>query len=370
MKSPTRSISRGKRKALAFSIAIAVGALGLSACAPASDGGTTDEPGSMEGAQILVVPYWLDNFNTAYTSWLTRYLNEMGAETTVINANAVASRQLDSINSAINTGQYDGIVWAPIDLGAAATTVKLIQDAGIPQVVFGAVLDPNEIQVPQVNLDEANSLTAAGEIAATYIAAHPELGDKPLAAFMGVYPQNETCVVRKDSFLRGMQSVTPDAEVVFFGSAQDAADATTKMTNFITTNTPFNVTIGCGSASTLGTLAALKAAGLGGAVNKVPEHVFAMTQDGSPPELEDLWDENSALMASMLLPPKDGARQTAELIAKVITGELPLDATDEVSFGWSPLSPDCEASRAIVLDEFDGVEGFDVPECSFEYQGD
>jgi ABC-type sugar transport system substrate-binding protein len=359
-----------RRKALSLSLvaAFAACALILSGCGSSgSSGSSSSSASSMKGKKILIVPYWLDNFNTGYTSWITRDLKKEGATTTVINANAVASRQLDAINNAINTKQYDGIVWAPIDLDAAANTVKQIQAAGIPQVVFEADLDPSQVKVPQVNLDEKNSLTAAGKLAATYIKDHPKLGSQPLAAFMGVYPQNSTCVTRKDSFLKGMQSVTPDAKVVYFGAAQNAADATTKMSDFITTHTKFNITIGCGSASTLGALAAMKSAGLANAVNKVPTKVFAMTQDGTPAELDSLWNKDSALMVSMLLPPKTGAQQTVNLLSKLVTGKLPLDSTESVQFGWTPITPDCAKYRPEVLSQFKGVQGFDVPKCSFSY---
>jgi ABC-type sugar transport system substrate-binding protein len=322
----------------------------------------------MAGKRILVVPYWLDNFNTAYTSWLTRILKAQGASVTVINANAVASRQLNAITSALGSNQYDGIIWAPIDLGTASNTVKQIQAAGIPQVVFEGDL-PSSVHVPQVNLDEQHSLTQPGVIAATYIKAHPKLGSAPLAAFMGVYPQNATCILRMHSFLSGMRSVMPNAQVVFFGAAQNSADAATKMTDFINRGKKFNVFDGCGSASTLGGLAGIKSAGLATAVNKVPKNVYVMTQDGTPPELQNLWNKSSAVMVSSLLPPKTGAEQTAALLTKVVTKAVPLNSTANIKFGWTPITPDCTKYRPLVLTQFKGVAGFNVPACSFTYTG-
>lgn len=337
---------------------------GGSAASSKSSSSTT----SMAGKKILIVPYWLDNFNTAYTSWLTRLLKAEGATATVINANAVASRQLNAITSAIDSNQYDGIIWAPIDLGTADNTVKQIEAAGIPQVVFEGDL-PSSVHVPQVNLDEQHSLTQAGVIAATYIKAHPKLGSAPLAAFMGVYPQNATCVLRMHSFLSGLQSVMPNAKVVYFGAAQNEADAATKMTDFINTGKKFNVTDGCGSASTLGALDGMKSAGMATAVNKVPQKVFVMTQDGTPPELQFLWNKNSALMVSSLLPPKTGAEQTLALLNKVVTKAIPMDSTENIQFGWAPISPDCAKYRPVVVTQFQGVSGFNVPQCSFTYTG-
>ena len=206
-------------------------------------------------------------------------------------------------------------------------------------------------------------------MAAQYIKAHPALGSAPLAAFMGVYPQNATCVLRMHSFLNGMQSVMPNARVVYFGSAQNESDAADKMTDFINSGKKFNVTDGCGSASTLGVLAGLKSAGMANAPDKAPQKVFIMTQDGTPPELQSLWNKNSALMVSSLLPPKTGAQQTTKLITKIITKQIPLDSTENLQFGWTPMTPDCAKWRPIVLDQFAGVAGFNVPGCSFTYSG-
>lgn len=336
--------------------------------ASSTAGTTTSSSKPLAGKKILVVPYWLDNFNTAYTSWLNRLLSAEGASVTVINANAVASRQLNAITSAIDTSEYNGIIWAPIDLGTADNTINQIKQAGIPQVVFEGDL-PSSVHVPQVNLDEQHSLTAAGVIAAQYIKAHPALGSAPLAAFMGVYPQNATCVLRMHSFLSGMQSVMPNAKVVYFGSANGQSDAANKMGDFITGGTKFNVTDGCGSASTLGVLDALKSAGMANATGKTPQKVFIMTQDGTPPELQSLWNENSALMISSLLPPKTGAQETSALLTKIITKQIPLDSTQNVEFGWTPMTPNCAKWRPVVLDQFAGVPGFNVPACSFTYTG-
>jgi ABC-type sugar transport system substrate-binding protein len=134
------------------------------------------------------------------------------------------------------------------------------------------------------------------------------------------------------------------------------------------------VSNGCGSASTLGVVAALNAAGLGaahrvGTDNKVPEHVFIETQDGTPPELQYLWNKNSAVMVSSLLPAKDGAKVTVPIMIKLLTGALPLDSKTLVQFGWAPLSPNCQKYRPQVLSQFAGVPNFTVPKCSFVYTG-
>ncbi|MDR1634204.1 MAG: sugar ABC transporter substrate-binding protein [Bifidobacteriaceae bacterium] len=357
-----------------------IAALGLSMVFVAGACGEPDESGgsgsasggqnagSLQGKKLLMVPYWLDNFDTAWANWVTRFFDEEGVEVTVINANANASRQLDAIDTAINGGQYDGIIWGPIDMESAATTVERIQGAGIPQLVFGASLDG--VSVPQLNLDVDNALTPDGGIAAEYVLSHPDLGDHTRAVFLGQYPQTTDCTRRYESFVKGLEQADPDAEIVFNGLASNSADAADKMTDFITQGKDFNVYGACGAELGLGGLSAMKSAGLASAVDKAPNDVFIMTQDATPPELQELWDKDSALRISSLLPPKDGAEMTLDIMSRLLKGELPIDSEESALLGWMPITPDCAKYRDVILDQFEGVEGFNVPECSFEWTGD
>jgi len=352
--------------------AVAIAAIAWGA-GMAGAGGQTSSASPLAGKKILVIPYWLDNFGIAFAHWIDQFVKADGGSTTAINANAVSSKQLNAINTAVNTGQYAGLVWEPVDGAAAATTVKAVQDAKMAQVVFQGV-PQGKWSAPILSLDETHSLTAAGAIAAKYIKSHPALGKSPQAVFMGVYPQNHNCVLRMKSFLNGMRSVTPSSKVVYFGSAKGQSDAARLMSDFINTHKSFNVTNGCGSASTLGVVAALNAAGLGGAKkvgadNKVPEHVFIETQDGTPPELQYLWSQKSAVMVSSLLPAKDGAKAVIPILRRLVAGSLPLDSKLLVQFGWKPLSPNCQKYRPEVLSQFAGVPNFTVPKCSFRYTG-
>src|SRR5437016_4464298 len=94
------------RWALVFVIAFALVACGGSG-APA----TSSSTGPLSGKKVLVVPYWLDQFNTANTSWISRLLTAAGAKVDVINPDKSASRQLDIIETAIANKSYNAIAW-------------------------------------------------------------------------------------------------------------------------------------------------------------------------------------------------------------------------------------------------------------------
>ena len=117
----------------------------------------------------------------------------------------------------------------------------------------------------------------------------------------------------------------------------------------------------------LGGISAINAAGLGGAVNKVPEHVYMMSADGTPPELAYLWSPTSSLMRSIVLPPKDTATAVIKLITDELTGKVAYNETAIIPHNYSPLTPDCNKERPYMLQQFAGVPNFTVPSCSFKY---
>jgi ABC-type sugar transport system substrate-binding protein len=113
------------------------------------------EMARLKGKRVLVVPYWLDAFGTAFGSWIERYYQQFGVSVTLFNANADDSSQLNELDTAIASGQYAGVIWQPIDLTAAGTTIRAIQQAKIADVVFNGELTPGAqgVEVPQVVFD-------------------------------------------------------------------------------------------------------------------------------------------------------------------------------------------------------------------------
>jgi hypothetical protein len=72
-------------------------------------------------------------------------------------------------------------------------------------------------------------------------------------------------------------------------------------------------------------------------------------------------------MFNGLLPPKDYAQQVLAIGNKLLSGELPLESTESIIAGALTLTPDCEADRAVILEQYAGVKELEVPECSFQY---
>jgi ABC-type sugar transport system substrate-binding protein len=169
--------------------------------------------------------------------------------------------------------------------------------------------------------------------------------------------------------VNGVHEVSPQAPVVYNQGASSESNATSEMTDFLTRKIHFNIFAGCGSAVTLGGIAAIDAAGLGGAVNKVPQHVYMMSLDATPPELQFLWSSTSSEMAAILNPPKNSAAVAVQLIENEVTGHVAYNASAESAVQFTTITPNCAVFRPFMIAQFAGVADFTIPKCTFTYTG-
>lgn len=355
-----------RRLALPLIVAFAV-----VACGGGGSPSTASSTGPLAGKKVLVVPYWLDQFNTANTSWISRLLTAAGAKVDVVNPDKSASRQLDIIETAIANKSYSAIAWQPIDETVAPSTIKKIQAAGIPQVVAYSSLQPGAggLTFSAAVVQWTSTYFDAGVAAANFLAQHPDLGP-PRVAYANIYPPEKKCDDLLTSYVNGIASVTPGVQVVYNQGAQSSAEATSKLTDFISRKIKFNVYAGCGTNFDMGGFAALQAAGLAkatpgpnGAVDKVPQSVWASSLDASEPELQQLWSPTSSMMRSVMFGPKAAAQAVAGLITDQLTGVSKYNDSAAQTVQLITLDSNCQNSRATVVDQFLGVQGFSAPTC-------
>ena len=322
---------------------------------------------TLADANVLVVPYWLDQFNTANTSWISRLLAEAGVgNVDVINPDKSASKQLDIIETAIASGNYDAIAWQPIDETLAVATIQKIQDAGIAQVVSFSSLVPGTdgLNFAGATVAWKSTYFESGVQAAQFLLEHPDLGP-PRIAYANIFPPEQKCDDLLTSLVEGVESVIPDDVVVVYNEGSTSqAEANSKMTDFIARGIQFNIYAGCGTTFDMGGFNAVRNAGLAGAVDNVPVQVYATSLDASPPELEVLWDPNLSMANSVMFGPKSAAEAVVELVLAQLTGEIGIDEAAEAEAALITLGTDCAAGQAAVLEQFEGVEGFEVPACA------
>jgi ABC-type sugar transport system substrate-binding protein len=349
--------------ALAAALLVA-GCSSGTAATPEASSGASEQQGSISGKRVLVVPYWLDDFNTAQTSWVKRLLAEENVTVDIINPNAVASKQLNAIETGIASQRYDLIVWQPVDSATALPTVKKIQQAKLLSVLdqAGFVQGTDGISVPQTKTDNLHALEESGKAAAEYVKAHPELGDKPLIAYMDSLPTSQMCQDRMTGFVNGAKSVTPEAELVFTGNATNQEDARAKLDAFISSGKKFNTFTGCGGQVTNGGMAAINAAGLGKATDNNPAAVF-VSGEATPQSFRWLWDPTSSYTRAFMFGPKSAAESLVSLIRGQLAGEIAYNEPKETEVKALTLDTECEAGRTEALAQYQGVEGFDLPAC-------
>ena len=334
---------------------------------------TAQDSADLSGKRVLVVPYWLDQFNTANTSWIARLLEEQGAEADIINPDKQAARQLDIIETAIASENYDAIAWQPIDETLAVSTIQKIQEAGLGQVVAFSSLQPGTdgLNFSGATVGWGDTYFQSGVDAAEWLLENPEMGP-PRIVYSTIFPPEQKCEDLLASLVRGVESVIPeDVEVVADIGAVSQAESNSKMTDFIAREIPFNIAAGCGTTFDMGGYEAIKAAGLAGATpgengaaDKLPEKVFITSLDASPPELEALWAPDESMMRSVLFGPKSAAEAVVSLVADQLSGAVAPDESNEAVASLLTLGPDCDAGRAAVLEQFEGVEGYELPACT------
>jgi ABC-type sugar transport system substrate-binding protein len=172
------------------------------------------------------------------------------------------------------------------------------------------------VQVPFVDLAEKDQAKEAGATAAKWVKQH--FNASPKIVDLSV-PNNTNCSNREDGFIAGATSADPATQVVARPNGQGVRLASQNaMADVIQSRKTFNIATGCNGESTLGALAALRAAGRGKAVNKVPVSEYLFSVDGTAAEVKELTDPSSPLMSTLALTPKDNTKALLDDLLNLI----------------------------------------------------
>lgn len=223
----------------------------------------------------------------------------------------------------------DAVAFAPLDSDASVAQVKKIQEAGITVITYN--VQPREQIAPRVFADDFTGSRIVGCNAGKYYKAM--FGDKP--ALIGVVdlPALPQVQDRKNGFYYGFLSVIPDAKIgqtVDGGGVIDKANPAA--TDLIQANPDMNVIFGINNDSSLGTLRALKAAGLYNADWGVLGSV-----DGSAPVMEELGNPETPYKAESGYPPYDFSIAPFILLGMAYEGKV--DATSQVVLAYPAIAP-------------------------------
>ena len=229
----------------------------------------------------------------------------------------------------------DAVAFAPLDSNASVPQVKRMLDAGLTVVTYN--VQPSEVVAPRVFANDYDGPLIVGCNAARYY--QEKFGDKP--AIIGVVdlPQLPQVQDRKNGFLKGFLSVIPTAVVaqaVDGGGVIDKANAAAA--DLLQGHPEVNVIFGINNDSSLGAIAALKAAG-----SYSPDWGVVASVDGSEPVMAELGSDGSPLKAESGYPPYDFSIATFNLLGATVAGTTTPDT--QVVVGYPPIKPTAEGIK-------------------------
>jgi len=172
---------------------------------------------------------------------------------------------------------------------------------------------------------------------------------------------------RMQGFVDGVTDVMGEenVEVKFRDTVEHKRDVSqARMEDLLQADPDFNIFTACGADGVLGGIAALQAAGRATAVDKIPETEYIFTIDGTPSELELLFDPNSSVMETMTLTPKENGTAAADGLERLLSGELEVTSDETLSLPGVLLSPDCEVTAGIFQEQYGLNQDFEPLDCA------
>ena len=227
----------------------------------------------------------------------------------------------------------DAVAFAPLAADAAVPQVQKFQAAGIPVVTYN--IQPKQPVAPRVIGFDYQSLLITGCNAGAYYNA--KFGDKPARIGIIHYPVLPQVQDRANGFLKGFLSQVPTAKVVASVDGGAVIDkALPAASDVLQKNSDINVLFGINNDSTLGIIAALKAA------NKYnSDWGVTASIDGSEPATVELLNPDSPWKAESGYPPYNYAVLAFNLLGATVEGKA--DKNTQIALIPPRIKPTAEA---------------------------
>lgn len=329
--------------------------------APSEAGGGS----ALEGKNVAFVLWGYDGYQQAQGNWFTKIAEEQGANARAIDGKVDPSAQVSILSDLVAEG-VDGIVFQPVEPNAAVNAIQEVQAAGIPLFLLGYRPDPETGAVaPAALFDDSSGVAEAGRHAGEWLQANRP-GEAAKVVIFDILTLPLCKEGRMDSFLAGLTEVMGEdnVEIVFRDTVEHQRDvAQARMEDLLQVEQDFNVFTACGADGVLGGIAALQAAGRAKAVDKVPETEYIFTIDGTPSELELLFDPTSSVMETYTLTPKENGMAAVSGLVKLLTGELEPTQDIVIPLPGTLLPPDCEQVAEIFQEQYGLNEGYEPLAC-------
>ena len=271
---------------------------------------------------------------------------EQGADITTFDSNNDIQKELSNCNDAIASQKYDAFLLKAVSGPPIMPCARQAIEAGIPVVVQGSALGPEQTTKPQVE-GIAGSVVALFTTNGTTIADITDAACKQQKAkpckvifLFGPLAFDGASVTRK-AFLDKVKSDYPDIQVVATGTQNYDPDmSSTLLRQLLQKHKDMSVIANDCEPCTIASIGVLKNLGL-------KDKILLTTAGGSKPGAEAV--KRGDIFASAVLLPASEARAGAEMAIKAARKE-PIDKTEvAVVEDLSPVGPFIDADN---VDEF------------------
>src|SRR5512140_711126 len=302
----------------------------LSACGPAAT--ATQAPAATQAPVATQAPadkpmkiaFFVSDlsnvFHQAQAAEAKKYAKEKyGADVFVFDGKADSATMTQNIDQIVAQGM-DAATLHIWDAEAAKPGVLAALDKGIIMTSFFSPLA--DTGIPTARSDEKGISFAMGaEMATQWKKAFP---DKPIVMVELGWPNHtEVKSGRTDPWVQGVLSVDPTAKDLGCLDVSKGTDqAKQVMTDLLATHPEVNLIYSEASGQTVGTMAALVAAGRGKMDNGKPLTEIVCSVDFDAVEYKQVYDPNSSLKLSMGLPPIETSHGRIDLIMDVASGKV------------------------------------------------
>jgi ribose transport system substrate-binding protein len=323
-----------------------------SASPPASEAVTAPSAAASPAKKLLIgdILYNDDAYQTAQQKHMQAYADSLGIGIVFENQLGKGTNAPNLMDDLLAKG-VDGIIFQPADAAVSVPLVKQAQAKKIP-VLGWAIPFGEGVTAPYVGLDERAQTVDAGKRAAQWV--KDNFPGKPVKVLIVTIAGVSICEdIRMGGFKEGVTAVVPDAAIVTVDGAGAREKAVTVTEDTLQREKDFNIVTGCNSDMAFGALQAFKAAGLGAATSKKPEHAYFYSINGTDEELKALVDPTSPVMEVLGLTPKEISKTLIDTLIKMINGEIDAYAASTINVPDKPIQADCAAAN-----DFNKVEYF------------
>jgi ribose transport system substrate-binding protein len=337
-----------------------------SASAPASGTPASEAPAGLTGAKVAFLLWSFDSYQQGQGNWFVKAAKERGADARSIDGKSDPTSQVKTLSDLVAEG-LDGIVVQPVDPGVLAAGIKEAQDAGIPTYLIGAKPEASTgVTAPSALFNDFDVTKTAGQNAAKWLKANKP-GEKAKLVIFDILTISYCTDGRMQGFVDGVTEVmgAENVEIKFRDTVEHKRDiAQAKMEDLLQKDPDFNIFTSCGADGVLGGIAALQAAGRAKAVDKLPVSEYIFTIDGTPSELELLFNKESSVMETMTLTPKENGTAAADGLERLLKGELPITSDETLALPGTLLSPDCTVTAKTFEEQYGLNADFAPLDCS------